>query len=264
MPTQPWPPNSESAPRFRARAFAACFDDLDVDFAEATPAELVTALLARCLRDADSAPLNEAALWRWNVSERMQGLLAIAHATHGPETRAVARCVAPECRGQIELQLELAGFAWHAPTRIEWRDTAQRRLSARLPEGEDLRDWHAQAPGDAAWLARRLLIASDGAPETLDWRPDARDLAAFAQALEDADPLTALAIDVSCPYCARDMAVEVDLERLLLDGLHRRQRAVLDEVHRLASAYHWREADIVAMPAWRRHAYLARLQAEAA
>jgi hypothetical protein len=84
----------------------------------------------------------------------------------------------------------------------------------------------------------------------------------LAAALEAADPLTVLAIDVHCPFCNEPMCVEVDLEFLLLEGLRFKQRRMIEQIHRIARHYHWNEADIIAIPQWRRERYLSRIAAE--
>ena len=85
-----------------------------------------------------------------------------------------------------------------------------------------------------------------------------------AAALQDADTLTALTIDVHCPGCERMLPVQIDLEPLLIDGLRARQTELGNDIHQLAMHYHWSEAEIVALPEWRRRRYVARLQAESA
>jgi hypothetical protein len=84
----------------------------------------------------------------------------------------------------------------------------------------------------------------------------------LGSALNIADPLTALNLDVSCPFCNQALRVDVDLEQILLEGLRLQQRRLIEQVHRLAFSYHWSEIDIAALPAWRRERYLSRLAVE--
>lgn len=258
-----WPPGGD-ATRFLSRRFADRHVDLDVDF-DLPRTSVVTDLIARCLHRSDGEPVSMQAAWDWTVAERLQGLLAIAHASVGPSTAAVATCNDDDCRGQVELELDLAGFVGVAPNRIEWRSPDGDRLSCRVPTGDDQRAWweHAQGEGsaDPAWLAMRLLDVDGGqGPTTLpaDW------LAPLASALDAVDPLTDLTLDVACPYCGRVLAVDVDIERLLIDSLRRCQHRLVEHVHRLAGRYHWSERDIAGMPEWRRARYLARIAAELA
>jgi hypothetical protein len=244
--------------RWHARRFCADPADLDVAFSDPPPS-LGTTLLARCMQDEDGARLPAAEAWRWTICERLQALLAIAEATHGPALEAVCACA--DCGARIALDLQVPTFRQPASAQVEWRDASGHRLWARLPNGEDLRAWAEEDGCDVATLASRLVSAANGAT---DVRLSRADLDALAEALDAADPLTALTLDVACPECGAVAPVAVDLERLVLDVLHRRQRAAIDDVHRLARAYHWREADILALPEARRRAYLDRLEAESA
>jgi hypothetical protein len=261
-----WPSDTGAA-RFLSRRFTDSAADIDLDFGGAPRAELVTALLGLCLRTPDGQDLAEDTLWQWTVAERMQGLLAIARATTGKTTSAVAHCSHPGCAEQIELEFALDSFAGTAPALVEWQASGGEQVQCRLPTGRDQQAWHEHTlrthGADERWLARRLLTLVDQAPPAADWTVPAAWLEPLARSLDAADPLTALTMDVSCPLCGSQLAVDVDLEALLLEGLRLRQSSVLAEIHRLARAYHWAEQEIVALPLWRRARYLARIAAEA-
>lgn len=264
----PWPPNDGDAPRFLARPFAVSADDLNVDFEGEQRMALVTELLAQCLHHADGARVIAKQAWAWTMSERLQGLLCIARASNGPLTHAVATCQHTDCAGRVELELGIETFAVDNASRLAWQSPDGDQLSVRVPDGLDLLAWQshsAQRDADAEIsLASSLIESINDRPPPPDWQIPRTWVEPLASALAQADPLTALTLDVPCPYCARSVAVEVDLEWLLIDGLRQRQMRLTDEVHRLAAHYHWSERDIADLPAWRRHRYLARLQAELA
>jgi hypothetical protein len=253
---------SAALPGFRARAFARGGEDLDIEFDAQSATVAASELLLLCLRAPDGSAFEAEALRHWSVAERLQGLLAIARASVGEVLPALARCLDRECAGQIELELGLRQFERVAPADFAWSAPDGHTVRCRLPTPVDLQAWWREGDGEEGWLARRLLLQVDGRVPAPEWPlPDAW-LAPMSQALQDVDPLTALTLEVPCPFCGRATPVAIDLETLLLDALRRRQHAVLEEVHRLARAYHWSEAQIVAMPAWRRRRYLARVQAE--
>ena len=266
-------PESDNG-RFLARAFGTMLTDLDIDFAAQPRAQVVTALLAACLRERDGSSFPTDIVWNWSVAARLQGLLAVAYATAGAYTTAVATCSRPGCGERIELELALAGFALDTPDSIDWQTPQRHTARVRLPSGSDQLAWfHQQRAGydagydaghdaDSAWLARRLIVSLDADLPALSWPLPSSWIASLGTALADADPLTALTVAAHCPACATELAVAVDLEYLLLDGCRRRQRALLDDIHHLAGAYHWSEADIVALPAWRRARYLSRIHAD--
>lgn len=263
----PWPPGDRESSRFLARAFADAPEDLDIAFDGTSRPALVTRLLASCLRDRNDLALSSDAAWDWTVSERLQGLLAIAHASGDLMTQAVATCGHPGCGGRVELEMGIEAFASDSATSLTWRAPDGSSVQLRLPSGKDLDLWqrHASATTDVeAWLVHSLIERVDGQAPNADWRVPADWLVCLAAALADADPLTALTLDVTCPYCAQAVAVDVDLEMLLIDRLRQRQMRLTDEVHQLAAHYHWSERDIAALPAWRRSRYIAKLHAELA
>jgi hypothetical protein len=70
------------------------------------------------------------------------------------------------------------------------------------------------------------------------------------------DPLVDFTVSCTCPACGDAQEVAVDLESFALASLARRQRALLQEVHRFASHYGWTESDVLAVPPARRAHYL--------
>lgn len=260
-----WPPTGYGDVRFRARAFASEAGDLDIDFAGSSRVALVTALLARCVRDTNDDTVPKQVLQHWSVAERLQGLLAIASASAGPVSHAIATCTHVGCGSQVELELGNQGFARAAVAHVDWRAPDDTVVRLRLPTGDDLDAWQHQATStglEDAWWVRRLVVDIDGQHPSPDWMPQATWLAPIAAALEEADPLTNLVLDVDCPFCGRGVAIDVDLEFLLIERLGACQRSLTEDVHRLASLYHWCESDIADLPVWRRRRYLARIQAE--
>ena len=63
-------------------------------------------------------------------------------------------------------------------------------------------------------------------------------------------------IDLECSACGRRWQVVLDIESFLWTKFGGLARRLLREVHALARAYGWREPDILAMSATRRHYYL--------
>ncbi len=78
-----------------------------------------------------------------------------------------------------------------------------------------------------------------------------QDLGTIEAAFEAACPDVADHLNTRCPACASDIEVRIDPMGFAFPS----SRAVLGDVHLIASAYHWSEADILAMPSPRRAAY---------
>lgn len=121
----------------------------------------------------------------------------------------------------------------------------------------------AQLPdtGDDEETARLMLLACAENPEQLP-----TDDAALTALLDEADatfdqldPWMNLSLQVSCPDCGNPFDTVFDIAEILWDEIDSVAQHLLDDVHQLASAYGWREEDILTLSERRRAAYLARL-----
>ena len=238
-----------------AQPFGRSLRDLQIDLRDGDRPGTVSRLLAG-LPDLAEAADPEAATAGWAVDARLQGLLAIARATGTPP--AWQTCC-PARGSALALALDPGAFV-AAPRGgpVAWTAPDGTAVTSRLPSGADLAAWR-RGGGDAAALAGRLVESLDDAPPPAGWTLPEDWLGPAESALADADPLTVLQLAVACPDCRQESAIAFDLEGWLIGQLAAVQAGLLDEVHRLASAYHWSEAEIAALPPWRRRAYLARL-----
>jgi hypothetical protein len=106
-------------------------------------------------------------------------------------------------------------------------------------------------------LVRRCVIRVTRAGESVPPAEWPADLAAgLAEAVAAADPLTDVRIALTCVRCGHGWAVGFDPAAFFWTELDALARRLLNDVHRLASAYGWHEADILAMSAARRATYL--------
>jgi len=248
MQTLRWLPAPDAeAEGLVARAFGTAPEDLEVDFA-GPPEAALTAVLAACLADARGRPFPAAEVSGWTVKRRRQGLIAVAVATGGRARTRTARC--GNCGEVVELALDLFAF------RADWRSEriplalGAEVVHLRPPRPDDLAAW-AASPGDAEALASRLLLG--GPPRAPGW-----DKAAETALGED-DPLAELVLEAACPDCGGTASARLVLETYLMQDLSRAASALLDTVHVIASAYHWGEAAILALPEPRRRHYLGRI-----
>jgi hypothetical protein len=241
------------------RPFGGDPSDLGVDFGGPRQA-VVSALLACCAEAADGSPFAAAALDRLRLGARIEGLLRLVILAGVEVIPQLLRCDA--CGADVELDLPLAALADRQREVGELDVVAVSEegddggLRVRLPTAEDLAAWAAE-PGlelDESAMLRRLVVGGS---------PGRAEVAAIEAALAAADPLVDFRVDFGCPECQAMQRAACDLEGLALARLEGAQARLLDEVHRLARAYHWSEAAILSLPAWRRRAYLARLDAEA-
>lgn len=225
---------------------------LDLDFASPDRPALVTQVLGLVWAG------DEAALWQLSVGTRLKRLLQITRET----TRTAAlslrlNCSGPGCREILEVELSFSDLD---PLHDEAADGELLRfpgdsaVALRRPTGDDLRRWRAEgAHPDTLFLD----LATNRAASPL---PPAEVCAA---ALSEFDALVGFEVLTECPQCRKRTSLPVDLETLALRQLEAVQQGLFAENHRLASAYGWSEADILAVPRRRRLRYLATLEAKA-
>lgn len=232
-----------------SRSFGRAAEDLELDFSASDRPALVTALLAACV-----APTDAEHWWQRPVGERTAALLALLRESEGAEAIAPSvRCEAAGCGARLEIELPHAAFAVAPPASeaIAIDRDAGEHLVLRRPTGEDLRAWRTLRPTSREQALMAMLTTLSIAGE-----PHPGDAARAAEALAEADPLVAFSVFCACPACGHEAEREVDLEGLALQRLAAHQRALLHDVHALASRYGWSESEILALTPARRARYL--------
>ena len=188
-------------------------------------------------------------------------LLRIREQLFGPALAAYVEC--PQCRARLEFTL---GGAWlhgadQPPPSPEglclWAEGCDLRF--RLPTSRDLSAVIACADvqeGRALLRRRCVLEASrDGVPVPVESLPESAT-AELAGRMEACDPQAEMLLDLACPACGRGWQASLDIAGFVWVELAALARRLLGEVHALARAYGWPEADILAMSAVRRQRYL--------
>jgi hypothetical protein len=180
-------------------------------------------------------------------------LLALRERLFGPQLTCVAAC--PHCGERLELGFtvgDLSGSAVPPPAEVEVPDGGRARRF-RLPSWVDLAAVAAPRRGDdprEMLLERCQLEPEGGAP----FSPAL--LEAAAAALEEADPLAEVLIAIGCSGCEGQFEARFDIVEHLWAEVDARSHRLLGEIHALAVAYGWREADVLALSPARRRVYL--------
>ena len=188
------------------------------------------------------------------LGEITASLLQLRAATFGDRIRAHADC--ERCGQRLELNFATHELLQPAASADE-AEAAGVRL--RLP---CLRDLAAIADERDAERAARALLARcmRNAPADAGALPP-EIVREIEDALEAADPNADLAFDVHCEACGHTGSAQLDAGELLWDEVDARARALLGEVHLLASAYGWSEGEILGLSTARRAAYLSMVAA---
>lgn len=128
-------------------------------------------------------------------------------------------------------------------------------LDLRVPTGAD-QQRIAELPDHQAMqqLLQSCICSVNGEPASKAFINKLTDdeLEAIDQALDDVSPAVCNQLLVKCPECGKEQNAELD--HYVLTSLN--SRFFYDEVHTLASHYHWSEAAILDLPQARRRLYL--------
>ena len=130
-------------------------------------------------------------------------------------------------------------------------------LRVRAPSLRDLAAIADEA--NAAHAARRLLLRCTLSGDGENVSDEA--LREVEDALEALDPNADLVIALRCVACGHEGRAQLDAGALLWDEIEARAQALLREVHQLARAYGWSEAEILGLGPARRASYLAMVGA---
>jgi hypothetical protein len=195
------------------------------------------------------------ALRRLTVGECDTALFALRRQLFGDRCEAVAIC--PDCGEELELGLSLAELQPPAVERGAATGTLERPdyvVEFRVPRNDDLRLLGADALGcliERCVVSARTSDGRDAAAAELP--PQVQE--AVAEAMATSDPGAQTLLDIRCP-CGASWADEFDIRGVIWSDLTDWVGQMLTEVYELARSYGWSEAEVLALPTWRRRWYL--------
>jgi hypothetical protein len=210
-------------------------------------------LLSVCVEE------HAASLPTLSIGQRDAHLVALYQRLFGDTLNAFAEC--PACGERLEYSVATRDLDVTPSSADADLDLVSGELQIRLrfPNSLDLRALGGCSTVTAArrTLAERCVLeartgGSSVPPETL---PDSV-VDQIAARLGEADPQAETLIDLACTACLHQWQVVLDIERFLWQKVSALAKRLLREVHVLAQAYGWREADILALSAVRRQFYL--------
>jgi hypothetical protein len=213
------------------------------------------------------------ALATLSIGQRDSYLLAVRAHTFGSRLMALTTC--PQCREQVECMLDMAvmGLVPDIPATAMYVDSSFTDTSNepqqvtidgyevhfRLPNSLDLA---AIANDQDVSGARNRLVQScivqsyhDGLPLAVEALPEPVIETVTAQ-MAELDPLADMQLELSCAACGHSWQSVFDITTFLWREISTEAKRLLREVHILAQAYGWREADILSMSAARRQLYI--------
>jgi hypothetical protein len=216
------------------------------------------ALALLCAACPELTPLE---LARASIGRRDTLLLALREQTFGPQL--VSRVNCQQCGEALALSFNVSDVL--IPQEALPEDALHLSLEHyevhfRLPNSEDL--MRVTGAHDDVETASQLLLArcvlravEDGEQRPVDELP-LHVRQAVVRRMAEADPQALVQLALSCPACSHRWLVTFDIASYFWSEINAWAYRILREVHTLATAYGWREADILAMSSRRRQVYL--------
>jgi hypothetical protein len=209
----------------------------------------------------------ERSLLGLSIGVRNAHLLALREQLFGPKMAGVTAC--PQCGGRLDLALnafEMRSIC-ASDQEIDEEKTYEHdgfEVKFRHPTSEDLAVVLGESDREGApeRLLDRCLVSirHGGVVVTSDRLP--REVSdGVSELMGETDPLADIQLAVSCMSCEHRWRVPFDIVSFLWREVENLAGRLLREVHALASAYGWRENDILALSPVRREFYLAALGA---
>jgi hypothetical protein len=192
------------------------------------------------------------------IGQRNSRLLTLREKTLGPTLKGFAQCA--ECHAPLEFSLEVAALRRPEPDAQAYRLAMDGlEIHFRPLNSQDLAAIVGLSQiGEARLrLVQRCVLEAtqDGQPLPAAELPEPA-LAALVEALAEHDPQAETRLRLTCAACGHGWSALFDILSFFWTELAARAERLLVEVHALARAYGWREADILAMSEARRHSYL--------
>ena len=251
---------SQGETRHRRYAFQPLTGDLElaiaedgVDVGSGSLPHRVSRILAKALARIGDLPVTVERAEELSVADRQFLMRRLAAHLGRDELWLSSRCTSCEERfdlfvRQSELPHQEAGDTY------PWVEVVgdDGRCRLRVPNGRD----QAAIAGisdeaEARWtLVERCFV--DGEKGWSQPRRDPVWLTAVEESFDAQAPQVAVSATTQCPECGAGNAVALD-PYLVMEGA---ASPILEEVHALASSYHWSEREILALPSERRKFYL--------
>ena len=199
-------------------------------------------------------------LARLSIGRRDALLLSLREQAFGPKFSGLATC--PRCSQRLEISFsseDIRAVPGIEPGQDLSLDIGDYAVRFRLPNSLDLMAISDLEDLDAASqaLIRRCILGAshEGEEISVDALPETV-LEAALKLMNESDPQANVQLSLSCPECGHEWQSAFDILSFLWKEIDIWALRTLHDVHKLASAYGWSEAEILAMSSWRRQVYL--------
>ncbi|PYX00263.1 MAG: phage baseplate protein [Acidobacteria bacterium] len=229
----------------------------------ARPFERALALLSAATPECSPATLAGVSLGRRDAS-----LLQLREWVFGPDLALVATC--PHCGQSLEMAVP-AGSLRSSPS---YRSDAaagreievaagDHEIRCRPPNSEDLLACVGlESAARRGRLFERCVLEARRQGQAVPAEQLPENVAELVvRRIAASDPQADVRIDLGCPDCRHQWTEVFDIVSFFWTEIDAWARRTLHDVHALASAYGWRESDVLALSPGRRQIYLTMAQA---
>jgi hypothetical protein len=216
------------------------------------------------LLEAACPELSPEQLQELGIGQRDYRLLLLRSWTFGQQLVCSTRC--PHCQEQLELSPTVNDFLQPGTAEageILTVESGSYQVRFRLPNSLDLLLIEHETNPEK----RHELLFSRCVQETrfrgqqeVSGRLSKSAVKAVVKQMSRADPLADIQIQIICPACGCISQVVFDIGAFFWKEIESWVQGILAQVHILASAYGWRENDILGMSSLRRQMYLAMVE----
>lgn len=196
-----------------------------------------------------------------SIGQRDLGLLTIREALFGQRLDCLTNC--PACNERLELEMDTAQFhvshLGFKPGETYSVTSGDCEVEFRLPTSRDL--FQIADLSDESQARHRLFeicvqqARSKGVAVPATELPK-EIIRVTADRMAELDPQADLEILLNCPACSQQWSTNFNIASFLWMEINAWAIRMLHEIHSLASAYGWREDDILALSTTRRQIYL--------
>ena len=197
------------------------------------------------------------------VSERDRFLLELRERTFGSTLKGFALC--PGCGERLEFTLAVSDIRQPPAEDSAGKEhllelpEADIRLRFRVPNGLDLATVSSCESVQEAkgLLLERCVLEATQYGKSIKLRGLPSEIIDHLSArLSELEPQAEVLLDLQCSVCPNRWQMMLDILSYFWTEISVEAKRLLREVHRLASAYGWREEDILSMSQTRRRFYL--------
>lgn len=209
-------------------------------------------------------------LSKLSIGQRDAMLLTLREWTFGSQLASRTTC--PNCGEPLELNFNVADVRM-APVQFEVIEkfslsVAEYEVSFRLPNTLDIMTiaqstvtkattTEKQSETAQQILLERCILAATDKSESLAFNQlPSNIIKAVIAEMAQVDPQANVPLDTSCPACGHEWQLLFDIMSFFWSEINAWAFRILRDVHTLATAYGWCEADILAMSPRRRQLYL--------